>query len=331
MGALSAYVQMIPMNFYAILTIGLVLYTATTSFNIGPMAVHEKRAMEEGILFDPDSELHIDDNPLVEGEHGKVYELFVTIGVLITVTISALFITGASALTEKGKVFSWIDAIENADVGLALVYGSGTSLLVALIFSLLKPHANKETFKAIFKGAGTMKEAMIILTAAWLVGAIIKDLQTGSYIASLVKEHLDLSYLPALIFILSAVMAFATGTSWGTFGIMIGITAGIAVETDPVQILVLLSAVLSGAVMGDHCSPISDTTILSSIGAQANHIDHVKTQIPYALLSGVAALGGFLTIGLTGSLALSWLVSIAVIVLIIRFIQMQQNKAVVTN
>jgi len=130
---------------------------------------------------------------------------------------------------------------------------------------------------AVLKGAGTMKEAMVILTAAWLVGAIIKDLQTGSYIASLVKEHLDLNYLPALIFILSAVMAFATGTSWGTFGIMIGITAGIAVETDPAQILVLLSAVLSGAVMGDHCSPISDTTILSSIGAQSNHIDHVKT------------------------------------------------------
>jgi len=95
-----------------------------------------------------------------------------------------LFFTGAAALAEKGKVFGFIDAIENAPVGLALVYGSGASLLVALFFSVLKPHANKETLRAVLKGALTMKEAMIILTAAWLVGAIIKDLQTGSYIAS---------------------------------------------------------------------------------------------------------------------------------------------------
>ena len=123
-------------------------------------------------------------------------------------------------------------------------------------------------------------------------------------------------------------MAFATGTSWGTFGIMIGISVGIAMETDPAVLLVLLSAVLSGAVMGDHCSPISDTTILSSIGARSNHIDHVKTQLPYALISGSAALAGFLTIGITGSLALSWAVSIAVIVTIVFLLKIQQKKKV---
>jgi len=312
------------MNFYAILTIALVIYTASTSFDIGPMAAHEKRALEEGILYNPDSELHIEANPIVEGENGKVYELFVTIGVLLSVTIIALFYTGVIALSEKGKAFSWVDAIENADVGLALVIGAGTALLVSLLFSFFKPHAVKETFTALLKGAGSMKEALIILTAAWLVGAIIKDLGTGSYIASLVKEHLDLNYLPALIFILSAIMAFATGTSWGTFGIMISLTAGIAADTDPSGILLLLSAVLSGAVMGDHCSPISDTTILSSIGARSNHIDHVKTQIPYALISGAAALTGFLTMGISGSLSLAWLASIAVIVSIVFLLKRKQ-------
>jgi tetracycline resistance efflux pump len=167
----------------------------------------------------------------------------------------------------------------------------------------------------------TMKEALIVLTAAWLVAAVIKDIQTGKYIAALVEEHLNLALLPALIFLLSAIMAFSTGTSWGTFGIMIGITANIAVQTDPSLILVLLSAVLAGAVMGDHCSPSSDTTILSSIGARSNHIDHVKTQIPYALLSGVAALAGFLTIGMTGSLLASWVVSIGVLVVAIGFVK----------
>jgi len=325
-GPLSAYVQMIPMNFYAILTIALVLYTAYSSFDIGLMATHEKRAMEEGILYDPDSELKIESNPIIEGKHGKVYELFVTIGVLIFVVIVGLFYTGFIALSEKGKSFGWVNAIENADVGLALVIASLSALLVSLLFAFFKPHSHKETFTTLLKGAGSMKEAMIILTAAWLVGAIIKDLGTGSYIASLIKDHLDLNYLPALIFILSAIMAFATGTSWGTFGIMISITAGIAAETDPSQILVLLSAVLSGAVMGDHCSPISDTTILSSIGARSNHIDHVKTQIPYALISGVSALGGFLTIGITGSLALSWLVSIVVIVTIVFALKQKQKR-----
>ena len=327
-GALSAYVEMIPMNFYAVLTIALVLYTAATSFNVGPMVLHEKRAREEGILYDPDSELKIDSHTLVEGEHGNVYELFVTVGLLIGVTLSSLFLTGAATLAERGKMFTWLDAIESADVGLSLVYGSATSLLVALIFSLFKPHAKKESFIAILKGAGTMKEAMIILTAAWLVGAIIKDLHTGAYIASLVKEHLNLNYLPALIFILSALMAFATGTSWGTFGIMIGMTVSIAMETDPDEVLLLLSAVLSGAVMGDHCSPISDTTILSSIGARSNHMDHVKTQIPYALLSGIAALGGFLTIGVTKSLGLAWLVSIVLIVSIIFTIRFRSISRV---
>ena len=327
MGSLSAYVQMIPMNFYAILTILLVLYTAFTSFDIGPMRKHEKRAREEGILYSPDRELAIEQSKISEGEHGKAYELFVTIGVLIALTVLSLFYTGTIALASKEKPFGWIDAIENSDVGLALVIGSGMAMLTALLFSLSKPQKVKEIFHTVYSGALSMKEAMIILTAAWLLGAIIKDLGTGSYIASLIKEHLNLNYLPALIFSLSAIMAFATGTSWGTFGIMIGITAGIAAETDPSEILVLLSAVLSGAVMGDHCSPISDTTILSSIGARSNHIDHVKTQIPYALISGTAALAGFLTIGMSKSLGLSWIASSIVFVAIIMVLKWRQKTA----
>jgi len=325
MGALHAYVQMIPMNFYPILTIILVIYTASTSFDIGPMYEHEQQA-RKGILLTPDSELEIGKHTIVEGEHGKVYELFLTIGILFFVTIIALFYTGAEALAAKSEAFEWIKAVENSDVGLALVIGSGSAMVAALLFSMTKPHSLKVTLITLFKGFFTMKEALIILTAAWLLGAVIKDLSTGTYIASLIKEHLDLNYLPALIFILSALMAFATGTSWGTFGIMIGITAGIALETDPSQLLVLLSAVLSGAVMGDHCSPISDTTILSSIGARANHIDHVKTQIPYALLSGFAALIGFLTVGFTQSLTLSWVASSIVFVALIILLNLMYSK-----
>ena len=319
-GALSAYVQMVPMNFYAILTIVLVLYTAYSEFDIGLMRHHEEQA-RKGVLFDrKDNEL--DDDPHVkEGTHGRAYELFITIALLVIVTVIALFYTGYLGLQADEKSFTFVTALEASDVGLALVIGSGSSLLMAIIFSFGKENHVKDVLVAIFKGGMTMKEAMIVLTAAWLIGSVIKDIQTGNYIATIVQEHLNMALLPALIFLLSAIMAFSTGTSWGTFGIMIGITANIAMQTDPTEILVLLSAVLSGAVMGDHCSPISDTTILSSIGARANHIDHVKTQIPYALLSGAAALVGFLVIGYTGSLMIAWGISIATFIAIIYLIK----------
>ena len=315
-GSLSAYVQMIPMNFYAILTIILVLYTAYSDFDIGAMRFHEAQA-RKGILFDDSRPGEAGGISIREGENGRAFELFTTIGILVLVTIVALFYTGYTSLEEKGKAFEFILALEASDVGLALVIGSFSSLMVALLFSIGKAISMKERIVTLLKGSITMKEALVVLTAAWLIAAVIKDIQTGNYIATLVESHLNLSLLPALIFLLSAIMAFSTGTSWGTFGIMMGITANIAMETDPSQILVLMSAVLSGAVMGDHCSPISDTTILSSIGARSNHIDHVKTQIPYALLSGVAALAGFLMIGYTQSLLLSWLVSATLFLLTI--------------
>jgi len=319
-GPLSAYVQMVPMNFYAILTIALVLYTAYSEFDIGLMRHHEEQA-RKGILFDR-GDKEIDSDPHVkEGSHGRAYELFITIALLVVITVVALFYTGYLGLQADGKVFEFVTALEASDVGLALVIGSGSSLAMALLFSFGKRNSFSAVLKTIFKGAMTMKEAMIVLTAAWLIGAVIKDIQTGHYIATIVQEHLHMALLPALIFLLSAIMAFSTGTSWGTFGIMIGITANIAVQTDPTQILIMLSAVLSGAVMGDHCSPISDTTILSSIGARANHIDHVKTQIPYAMLSGFAALIGFLVIGYTGSLLIAWIFSIIAFVIVIYLVK----------
>ena len=309
-GALSAYVQMIPMNFYAILTIILVLYTAYSDFNIGTMRYHEERA-RKGILYEGSHPGEAGDMKIKEGENGRAFELFVTIGILVFVTFVALFYTGYLGLQEKGEAFSFVLALEASDVGLALVIGSASSLIAALFFSIGKPISFIERIVTLLKGALTMKEALIVLTVAWLLAAVIKDIQTGNYIATLVESHLNLALLPALIFLLSAIMA----------GIMIGITANIAVQADPSQILVLLSAVLSGAVMGDHCSPISDTTILSSIGARSNHIDHVKTQIPYAMLSGLAALVGFVMIGYTKSLLFAWIASIIVFVLTIVIIR----------
>jgi tetracycline resistance efflux pump len=307
---------MIPMNFYAILTIILVIYTAYSNFNIALMVQHEERALEGHLYYEgagaPESTINIK-----EGKNGRVFELFLAVFILVFVTIAALVYTGYSAMNGQGHEFGLIEALEASDVGLSLVYGSGSALLTALLFTLGKGLNWLEIIKTVIKGSFTMKDALVVLTAAWLIGAVIMDIHTGQYIASIVEEHLNLALLPALIFTLSAIMAFATGTSWGTFGIMIAITVNIATASDPEQMLVLLSAVLSGAVMGDHCSPISDTTILSSIGARSNHIDHVKTQLPYALLSGSAALCGFLVLGMTESLALAWLAAFALFLVLI--------------
>ena len=151
--------------------------------------------------------------------------------------------------------------------------------------------------------------AILVLFFAWTINTIVSDMQTGKFLSSLVSNSISIGFLPVLLFVLSAVMAFSTGTSWGTFGIMLPIAASIAVNADPSLLLPCLSAVMAGAVCGDHCSPISDTTILSSTGASCNHIDHVTTQLPYALLVAVSSAAGYLVLGFTKSAWLGFLVT----------------------
>jgi tetracycline resistance efflux pump len=152
-----------------------------------------------------------------------------------------------------------------------------------------------------------MLGAILILFFAWTIGAIIKDMKTGVYLSSLVQGNIPVEYLPAILFILSGMMAFATGTSWGTFGIMLPIAGDIAGSTEIALMLPMLGAVLAGSVFGDHCSPISDTTILSSTGARCRHMDHVSTQLPYALLIAFVSFIGYVVLGMSDSLTLSLL------------------------
>jgi tetracycline resistance efflux pump len=137
---------------------------------------------------------------------------------------------------------------------------------------------------------------------AWTISSVIGQLETGKYMASLATDNIPFAMLPAVLFLLAGITAFSTGTSWGTFGIMLPIAADMAMGSDSTMMLPMLAAVLSGAVFGDHCSPISDTTILSSTGASCHHIDHVVTQLPYALIAAFISLVGYTVLGFTGSL-----------------------------
>ena len=176
-------------------------------------------------------------------------------------------------------------------------------------------HANVRL--AIVVGLKSMMPAVCILIFAWTISAAIGEMQTGKYLASLAAGSVAAPLLPAFLFILAGAAAFSTGTSWGTFGIMLPIAADMAVASDSSLILPMLSAVLAGAVFGDHCSPISDTTILSSTGANCHHIDHVLTQLPYALLVALISVVGYLVLGYTHSLGLALAASSVVFGLIV--------------
>ena len=175
--------------------------------------------------------------------------------------------------------------------------------------------------RAWIVGVKSMAGAIAILFFAWTINKVVGDMQTGKYLSSLVSGNIPMQFLPVLLFILGSAMAFSTGTSWGTFGIMLPIAAAMATHAAPELLLPCLSAVMAGAVCGDHCSPVSDTTILSSTGAKCNHMDHVTTQLPYAVTVAVAtSIGyivvGFTTSGLAGFVATA--VSLAAIVFVVK-------------
>ena len=170
-----------------------------------------------------------------------------------------------------------------------------------------------------------MMPAVMILIFAWSLSYLIEVLETGLYLSDVVmKANLPIAFLPVIMFVLACVMAFSTGTSWGSFAILLPIAGKIMIDAAPEMLLPALSAVLAGAVFGDHCSPISDTTILSSTGAGCNHIDHVATQIPYALISAAIAIAGYVILGVTGSV---WIGLVGVCVILIGLFMVWSMKA----
>lgn len=256
------------------------------------MAKHEKWALES---------VHEDDSSQTRVQ-GHVRNLILPIVALIVATVAMMLYTGNQALAENNQPFSVLGAFENTTVGISLVAGGLASIIVVTVCILLQRQITMgEYSRACLVGMKSMLGAILILCFAWVINNVVGDMNAGKYLSGFVSENLPVSVLPALLFVLGAVMAFSTGTSWGTFGIMLPIAAAIAAHAAPELLLPCLSAVMAGAVCGDHCSPVSDTTILSSTGAKCNHMDHVKTQLPYALVVAVATIIGYLVVGLSHS------------------------------
>ncbi|MDE1324198.1 Na+/H+ antiporter NhaC family protein [Vibrio aestuarianus] len=332
--ALGAYIRLVPMNFYAIFALLMVFAVVWFQLDVGQMRKHEMEASQgRGFDDDNDSQQAHDLNEeldIKESEHGKVSDLILPIVLLIIATISAMLYTGGQSLAADGKAFDLFGAFENTDVGTSLIYGGLVGLAMALFTVFKQQLPMIDVVKTLWIGAKSMFGAILILVFAWTIGSVIGDMKTGAYMSSLVQGNINPHWLPVILFLLSGLMAFSTGTSWGTFGIMLPIAGDMAGATDIALMLPMLSAVLAGSVFGDHCSPISDTTILSSTGARCNHIDHVSTQLPYALATALVSCVGFVVLGMTASVLISFsAASVAFVIVCLVLASLSRSK--ITN
>lgn len=308
---LTAFLQMIPMNFYVWSALGVVLIIAIRQTDFGPMKKHEQHAIKTGELQNPKAIDLVDaETGLPTSSRGKLIDLILPIITLFIVTIMYMYWNGLQNLEGKKNL---INIFGSADVSEALLIGGAIAIIVAFLLFLrhaLKKELNIKHFsQGIITGIKSMLPAFIILIFAWTISDLINQLGTGVFLAEVVKNSsINPAILPLIIFLMAGFIAFATGTSWGAFALLIPIAGQIAVATNIELLLPIIAAVLAGAVFGDHCSPISDTTILSSTGSSCNHIDHVITQLPYAIVAAVIAGIGYLALGFTGSIIIGLLV-----------------------
>ena len=284
---LALFIAAIPYNFYAILTITMMVALALMKFDFGPMKIHEKNAIEKGDLYTtPDRPYANAKEEVLEGK-GKVLDLVLPIIVLIISCIIGMIYSGGFFDAEGEAYHNFVTAFSGSDASVGLVFGSAIGLVFSLIFLLCRRVINfKDAMDCVPEGFKAMVPAILILTFAWTLKAMTDSLGAKEYVAELVKQSAGsfMSFLPAIVFLIAVGLSFATGTSWGTFGILIPIVVEVFGGNGSEIMIIAISACMAGAVCGDHCSPISDTTIMASAGAQSNHINHVSTQLPYAML-----------------------------------------------
>jgi tetracycline resistance efflux pump len=300
--AFGTFLSSIPFNLYAILAVLFALVIVLTRTDFGPMRRAERRAREGEVAGREAAEVTGQDILQLEpSRRGRIVDLIVPIAVLLAVTVFGLLQTGG--YFEDGVGLG--DAFGDADAATALVWATTLATLAGFAwFWARRLFSLDEGLTAVVQGVKAMLPALVILILAWSIGEVADLLALGAFVAEAIGDVVAGWMVPVIVFLASAVIAFSTGTSWGTFAIMMPVGVPLALAADA-SVLPVIGAVLGGGVFGDHCSPISDTTILSSTGAQCNHIDHVTTQLPYAVVVAVVAALGLVVAGLTESPVLS--------------------------
>ena len=297
----SIFIQAIPYNFYALLTIAMMVGMVLMKVEFGPMLKHERNAVK-GDHFTTEGRPYADESDPSEISRGTVMDLLIPIISLIICCVIGMLYTGG--------FFSGVDfvtAFSESNASLGLTLGSFFGLLITLVLYQVRRVLDfHDCMACIPEGFKAMVPAILILTFAWTLKAMTDSLGADVYVADLVYNHARglLNFLPAIIFLVGCLLAFATGTSWGTFGILIPIVVGVFQNTNPELMIISISACMAGAVCGDHCSPISDTTIMASAGAQCEHVNHVMTQLPYAV---TCAAVSFVTYIVAGFVKTAWI------------------------
>ena len=322
---LKLFISSIPYNYYAILTVIMMISLTVMKADFGPMGRHEKNALKGDIYTTPDRPY---ENTATEAVNtrGKVIDLIIPIFSLIVCCVIGMIYTGG--FFDGG--ISFIDAFANSDASVGLVYGSFFAIVLTVILYLVRNVLSfKECMDCLSDGFKAMVPAILILTFAWSLKAMTDSLGAKEFVAGLISSDSAsdlMNFLPVIIFLIACFLSFATGTSWGTFGILIPIVVDAFNGKDRGLMIIAISACMAGAVCGDHCSPISDTTIMASAGAQCNHVNHVSTQLPYAIVAAAASALTFLIAGFVRNAVISLLAGIVIMVVFIVIIKALTNR-----
>ena len=297
---LAVFIRAIPYNFYALFTIAMMIAMVLMKVEFGPMLKFERNAIKTGDLFsgsNPYAGL-MEDDP--DDTKGAVADLVLPIVVLIVACVTGMLYSGSFFDAASENYLNIPGAFSSSDASIGLMLGSSFGLLFALIFYWVrKAMTFKQMMECIPEGFKAMVPAIMILTFAWSLKAMTDSLGATPFVEYFVNTYARSVqfFLPAIVFAIGCLLAFATGTSWGTFGILIPITMAIFPLDNPLGII-CISASMAGTVCGDHCSPISDTTIMASAGAQCDHVNHVSTQLPYAIVCAAIAFVSYVVAGL---------------------------------
>lgn len=331
---ISLFINTIPYNLYAFLTILMVIFISVSDTDYGPMKIHEDNAKNGDIFTTQNNTYEQDAQPVTE--RGKVIDLILPVAVLIVFCVVGMIYTGGFF---SGTDF--VTAFANCDAAYGLSLGSISALIVIIAYYMFRRVLKfNECMDSIAAGFKQMVPAILILTFAWTLKTMTNHLEAGAFVSGVVQGATALSVLlPVILFVVAIGLAFATGTSWGTFGILIPIVTSVfeaelanVLQTGeiPSMVIICISACLAGAVCGDHCSPISDTTIMASTGAQCDHVNHVSTQLPYALTVAAVCVVGYLLSGFVHNvfivLGFSLALMLAVLFAIRFFVKRKESR-----
>lgn len=331
---ISLFINTIPYNLYAFLTILMVIFISVSDTDYGPMKIHEDNAKNGDIFTTQNNTYEQDAQPVTE--RGRVIDLILPVAVLIVFCVVGMIYTGGFF---SGTDF--VTAFANCDAAYGLSLGSISALIVIIAYYMFRRVLKfNECMDSIAAGFKQMVPAILILTFAWTLKTMTNHLEAGAFVSGVVQSATALSVLlPVILFVVAIGLAFATGTSWGTFGILIPIVTSVfeaelanVSQTGeiPSMVIICISACLAGAVCGDHCSPISDTTIMASTGAQCDHVNHVSTQLPYALTVAAVCVVGYLLSGFVHNvfivLGFSLVLMLAVLFAIRFFVKRKESR-----